>query len=361
MGVKSAIRNKGAKVLKSARAFSQDYDSKKGAMEAARNIEQYSSQKLTQKIRKIADEYSDAVFGSKRYSPWLYVYTLIQGKFREGWIPDNFYGNVVLPAVNRDLTCLTRFKSFSNVVLRTQALPDIAYYIDGVFYDKEFSVANVDEARKKLSVSHKDVFVKKDNSGRGEGVIKLLVEDISEYNLQRIGNCVLQAAIRQHEFFDEIISGSVGTVRVMTAKDKSGRVAMRGAYLRLGRKDTQWVQSNNSVRVAIRNQTGELDTFGYTQDWKRWLKHPDTGVSFGKKLIPKFKETVELCIGLHEKVPHLSIIGWDVAVDDSERIQLMEWNANCDIIFAEATVGPCFAGLGWEKYKEQRVVSTKRL
>jgi hypothetical protein len=89
------------------------------------------------------------VFGSKRYSPWLYVYALVNGKFREGWIPNNFFGKWVRPRLNNGLMVVPDLKTFSNVVLRTEALPDVAYYIDGIFYNKEFSAVNINNLREK--------------------------------------------------------------------------------------------------------------------------------------------------------------------------------------------------------------------
>ena len=82
------------------------------------------------------------------------------------------------------------------------------------------------------------------------------------------------------------------------------------------------------------------------------MSHPDTGFSFKNRHIPKFKEAIEVCLELHNKVPHFTIIGWDVTVDDSEKIKILEWNGDgCDIKFSEATTGPCFLGFDWERYK----------
>ena len=53
-------------------------------------------------------------------------------------------------------------------------------------------------------------------------------------------------------------------------------------------------------------------------------------------------------------MPYVRAIGWDVSVDKNDDVHVMEWNGNHnDIKFSEATVGPCFLGLGWEKYKEK--------
>jgi hypothetical protein len=354
VAIKGVIRNVGKKALNSAHSYFYDAAHKKEAIKAVHVIQKYNFQKLTPQLKKLADDYSVEVLGSKRYAPWLYVYTLIKGEFKEGWIPDNFFGKLVCPRINKELCAVTEFKSFSNIVLKTEALPDIAYYIDGNFYNREHSIMSIDTLREQIFASQKAVFVKKDCSNRGTGVSKITVEELNDDYFRRIGNCVIQSPIKQHEFFDDIVSGSVATIRITTVKHKSGRMDLRAAYLRLGRKDTSWVQSDNSVRVAIINNSGDLDSFGYTQNWRRWVSHPDTGFSFENRRIPKFEAAIEACIKLHNKVPHLTIIGWDITVGDDEKIKILEWNSNhCDIKFSEATTGPCFSGLGWEKYREK--------
>jgi hypothetical protein len=238
-------------------------------------------------------------------------------------------------------------------VLKTEALPDIAYYIDGVFYDRDLAVIGIAALREIVVGTYTDIFVKKDGSGQGTGVIKLAVTDIHENIFEQFGNCVIQSPIKQHDFFEEIIPGSVATIRITTVKSIDGNIDMRASYLRLGRLDTAWVQSANSLRIAVIDENGELDSFGYTQDWRRWLTHPDTNFAFSKQRIPRFKEAVETCVTLHESIPQLTIIGWDVAIGNDDRIKLIEWNGgHCDIKFSEATTGPCFTGLNWERLRE---------
>jgi hypothetical protein len=206
--------------------------------------------------------------------------------------------------------------------------------------------------RKRLFADEEFVFAKKDGSAQGRGVVKMGQEEFTRDSFTRFGNCVIQSPIRQHPFFDEIISGSIATVRITTVKETCGTIGMRAAYLRLGRKDTSWVQSSNSIRVAVVDADGSLDSVGYTQDWRRWTQHPDTGFSFEGERIPNFRGVVEDCIALHRKVPHMTIIGWDTTVGDDGKTKIIEWNGgHCDIKFSEATTGPCFRGLGWERYK----------
>jgi hypothetical protein len=338
--------------VKSVGARRYDHAHKAEVSRAVATIEKYNGTRLTQAIRKRADDYAIEVLGTKAYAPWLYVYALVRGEFREGWIPDNFFGRCVFPKVNNGLGAFTHYKSLTNVVLKTEALPDIAYRIDGLTYDRAFRPIGIADLRHSVAgVTH--LFVKQDGSSRGAGVVKLAVGDLSENTLKRFGNCVIQLPIRQHGFFDEIIRGSVVTIRITTVKNDDGRIDLRAAYLRLGRADTEWVQSNNSVRVAIIDRAGALDSWGYTQDWRRWSAHPDSNVAFARKRIPGFEKAVRTCVSLHAAVPHFAIIGWDVAIDDDDQVKIIEWNGgHCDIKFSEAATGPCFVGLGWERLKD---------
>jgi len=236
-------------------------------------------------------------------------------------------------------------------VLKTEALPDVGYYIGGNFYNRDLALTDTSILRAQCGSAKGKLFVKKDRSSRGEGIITLPVDQLTKERFSLIGDCVIQLPIVQNEFFAEMISSSVATIRVTTVRDQNGRIDMRAAYLRLGRSDTEWVQSDNSIRVAITNRAGDLDNFGYAQDWRRWEYHPDSGYSFKNARIPKFNKVIDFCVALHRKVPHFIIIGWDVTIDNTDQIKIMEWNSNHpDIKFSEATAGPCFVGLNWEMY-----------
>jgi hypothetical protein len=146
----------------------------------------------------------------------------------------------------------------------------------------------------------------------------------------------------------------VATLRITTTRDGVGAVGPRAAYLRLGRKTTQWIRSDDSMRISVVDGEGTLSPHGFTQDWKRWTVHPDTGAAFAGQRIPCFAAAVSACVALHRRAPHFGIVGWDVAVDADERVRLLEWNGvHCDIKFSEATTGPCFTGLGWEDLRRE--------
>ncbi|MEI7038248.1 sugar-transfer associated ATP-grasp domain-containing protein [Fulvimonas yonginensis] len=296
-----------------------------------------------------AEEYAREVLGSVRYAPWLQVYAAVSGAFKEGWIPDNYYGLVVDPLKSGEAAKVALVKSFTNRILDTEALPDLAYVIDGNYYGRDYRP--IDEAHLVSILFAEDsrAIFKADNSYQGRAIRFMTPEDFPRRGEGPLPDGVFQAPIHQHDFFAQISPRSTATLRITTAREPDGKVAVRAAYLRVGRAEDDVVSSRSHVRVALDIRTGALADEGYLHDWRRIETHPDTGFRFAGQAVPRFDEAVRLCIALHASCPHMLCLGWDLCIDRDERVRIMEWNARYnDIKFSEATTGPCFRGLGWE-------------
>src|SRR5580692_5042672 len=147
---------------------------------------------LSSRLKKQADAYAVDVLGHLNYAPWLQAYAAFQGRFREGWMPDNFYHLRVVPRITDAVSVATGLKSFTNVVLKTDALPDLAYHIGGVFYDRDLDV--IDRAALlTLAAPFEHVFVKPDGGWGGKGVEKISVAAIADHVFA--DNCVVQRPI----------------------------------------------------------------------------------------------------------------------------------------------------------------------
>jgi len=309
----------------------------------------HNDRPLSPDLRRLADDYAKDVLGSLDYAPWLYVYAAYQGAFREGWMPDNFYHLRVVPKVGNAISSATGHKSFTNLVLKTESLPDLAYHIGGNFYDRNFAI--IDRASlSRLAADFEHVFVKEDGSGGGKAVKKVAAGAIADYDFR--GDCVVQRPIRQHPLFDTLLPQSVATLRITTARDPAGAFGMRGAFLRLGRTGSDCVIASEAFDVIVKGADGELDDLGYDGEWRGLAAHPDTGAPLAGLTVPHFARAVEFCLSLHAKVPHVAVIGWDVAITSDEHIALIEWNgAHCDVKFCETVTGPHYADMGWERFK----------
>ena len=295
------------------------------------------------------DEYAEKVLGWHGYAPWLYVYSAISESFKEGWIPDNYYGKVVLPKVNGQYKDLSELKSLSTELIKSKAIPDILRIMNGRFFDNNMKELAIGEIENYLFNKHEKVVFKLDNSIRGKGIWIFERDNFDAKKIKKLGNGVFQKFINQHTFFEKFSPNVVTTLRLTTVSTKESKISLRAAYLRVGRtKDSHLVATSN-IRIAVDLKTGALYKKAHFPDWSSTKQHPDTDVKFSGNHIPDFEEAVEVVKSLHEKVPYIMCIGWDVVIDKQENVLIMEWNADHnDIKFSEAHSGPCFCGLGWE-------------
>ncbi|CAB3665028.1 sugar-transfer associated ATP-grasp domain-containing protein [Trinickia soli] len=297
-----------------------------------------------------ADAYAREVLGHARYAPWLYVYSAIAGCFKEGWIPDNFYGGVVVPKLKGGYGKVSSLKALQRPIFSCAAFPDIAYFANGLFIAPDNTPIAPDAVHLLLFAGRDTVVFKIDNSMQGKGIFFLDRTTFDVEKIKALGNGVFQEKIVQHETLRRFAPRSVATLRITTAVSDDGVPSIRACYLRLGRDVDTHVQSASNVRVAVDCTTGELSEVGYLPNWMRVREHPDSKVRFAGVTVPSFDQCVATVLALHRKVAFDRCVGWDVGVGHDGRVQLMEWNAeHNDIKFSEATQGPCFADLRWER------------
>jgi len=304
--------------------------------------------KLAARTKKLAYEYAVDALGWKGYAPWLYVYSHVSGEFREGWLPDNFYGKVVIPKIQGEYGKISFLKSLNNRLFENEISPDLAYFINGFWFEKDFKPISREHVKNILFSDTQKVVCKLDHSYQGLGVLVYEKKDFDPDSIVKKGNGVIQKHIQQHPFFNSFIPGAVATIRITTVVDTNSKMSLRSCYLRLGRSGDTHVQSINHVRVPIYMKDGMLYEQGYLANWKEISNHPDTHEAFSNKIIPNYKACAELVLQLHKKMPMVCSIGWDVIVDHTNNPVVMEWNGySNDIKFSEATQGPCFKDLGW--------------
>lgn len=317
---------------------------KKYALKALKTIE-LEKGKLAKSIMEQCDKYAVEYLGDIKYAPWLYVYAAMQGEFKHGWIPNNYYSEVVIKEIEGIFSLQSEMKPITNRVLKTKNLPDLLYVHGGMFLEPDnYNVVSNDEAFDLLFSKYDEVIFKSNNSMEGSGIKFYKKANWIAGEIEKDSG-VFQEIIKQHDVFNNIFPYPGATIRLTTALDLNGNAKVRAAYLRLGRinDDSKHVQSSSAIRIPIKLSTGELATEGYTADWRSTKKHPDTGVTFEGSIIPSFKEACTEVEGLHNNYPFVQSVGWDVSINENEQVQIMEWNsAHNSITFSEAIQGPCF-------------------
>jgi hypothetical protein len=172
----------------------------------------------------------------------------------------------------------------------------------------------------------------------------------------KMGNGVFQGFIKQHSVFNRFAANAVATLRVTMVSKDDGEFSVRACYLRLAIEGDSHVQSQTHIRVPIDMKTGAFANAGYLTSWLQTDIHPTSKAPFSGNTIPAFHRCLETVLDLHKKIPYVRCIGWDIAVDADEKVRIIKWNGeHNDIKFGEATQGPCFADLGWEKLKARHI------
>jgi hypothetical protein len=307
---------------------------------------------LSKKLIRECDDYAADILGDKKYAHWLYVYSAVAGEFKLGWIPDNFYGAVVVPKLKGHYGNCSGLKPLNGVFFQAKEFPDLGSFINGLFLDTAYKVHSPENFKKLLFADCERIVFKVDNSLKGIGIHFFDKNNFTGEQFERLGNGVFQRYVQQHEAFDEYTPNSVATIRITTVTDNNGAASVRACYLRLGTELDTHVQSATAVKIPIHLATGLLSDTGYEPSWTTIHSHPTSHKGFANIEIPNFKKCLDVVTSLHLKVPYVRCIGWDLIVDTQGEVIVLEWNGDHNgIKFTEATQGPSFADLGWEKLR----------
>ncbi len=290
-------------------------------------------------------EYAMDTFRSRCSASWLRFYAAFRGEFVEGCIPEDLYSRRVLQHLNSEFRTIAQAKTLTRRMLGAAEIPDLAYRVHGLWYDQNMQRIGLGELRDKLFSQHESVIMKLDNSMQGRGI---KVFDRTDFNPDHFpGNSVVQRFVEQDPWFDQIITGSTSTLRILSALI-DGTPRLIASHFRVGRSNERSIASRTRLLLSVDAQ-GRLGDFASDGAWRRYVQHPDTGFTFAKQQIPRFAEAVANCFALHQRVPQFQLVGWDLAIPSTGPLQILEWNMNHPgITFHEAASGPCFKGLGLE-------------
>ncbi len=321
---------------------------KNNALKILSNIEQTKG-KLSDTIKQQCDQYAIKKLGDVKFAPWLYVYSIIRGEFKEGWIPDNYYGKVVLPKCNGISATPAQIKNISSKLFNSELFPDLVCYSSGIFsIPLENRVLAKDEIVDYLFDGRESVIFKVNSSNQGRGIFFYTKENFSIADVMKKGSGIFQKIIKQHDVFNELFPKPGATMRLTTVLKPDGTTCLKAAYLRLGVGTDEYVRSATNVRVAIDIKTGALSDTGYTTEWSEINEHPNTHKAFKGVMLPNFTQARESVEELHGRYPYVQSIGWDVTINTEGEVEIMEWNAiHNSITFTEAVQGPSFTDLPW--------------
>ncbi|TXE04835.1 hypothetical protein ES711_15980 [Gelidibacter salicanalis] len=344
-----AVKKKVKDVLAKGKNFVYHFEHNNSASKVLKRIEAQKG-KLDPKNEQLCREYAKDIFGDIKYAPWLYVYSAFSRDFKEGWIPDNYYGEVVVPQLNGEYGRICNRNAAINKLLGDFDSLDIGYYLNKLFLSTGFEVLS-EENLKKLLFEHQSTIVYKvENSRQGKGVYFFNEQSFDLELIKKLGNGVFQKYIEQHPFFSQFNNASVATIRLTSVCDDNGHIEAKAGYFRIGRENDTHVISDRQLRTPINIKTGQLHDMAYFPDSKTTKYLPNSNVTFAGKTLPSFDYCLSEITKLHSRIPFVRCVGWDLILDKNNQVKIIELNGGHNgIKFNEMIQGPCFKGLNWEK------------
>ncbi len=346
------LKNTAINVIEKSRNYLYHKGHKEIATRSLKNIE--SKKGITNpKHIQLSKEYSHDVFGDSKYAPWLYVYCAWAGEFKEGWIPDNYYGEFVVPNLKGEYGKICNRNLLTNSLLEISLPLDICYYINNLFWDTNHKVLNEEKILELLFLNTDKVVYKIEDSRRGKGIYLFNNENFKLDVIKKLGNGVFQNYIEQHPFFSEFTESSVSTIRITSVSDNRGDILVKAANLKIGRRNETHVMADSAIYIAADINSGKLYEYGILPNWVPINNYPDNNLLFKDRVIPAFTDCLAEIIRMHKHIPFVRCIGWDIILDKNNHVRLIEANGGHNgIAVAESMQGPCFKGLSWEKLKK---------
>lgn len=327
-----------------------DYVINQGTYPLIASVEQQRGT-LSRQTRVRCDEYAADVLGGMQYAPGIRLFALLNGAFREGWLPENYWGRYVAHYAQGAYGRVSYMKPMSQYVFRSALFPDIGSYVNGLWLNQKMEVMTKEAMIDWLFTGRDRIVFKSDADFlQGLGVYFFTRESFDPQKIIALGNGVFQEHIEQHPMFSEMMPDSVATIRITTVSDAQGKISARATFIRLGRSGQLNVKAKSEINVLADVETGVFDDDVYDSYYHRSAAHPDTGYKFGGKTLPCYRQCVDAVVGLHARIPQVRSIGWDLIVDKNEQVKIMEWNgADNGVRIVQGILGPIFADLGWNK------------
>jgi len=317
---------------------------KKAHVTRQKVIERNGREIVTKEVKDEIKEYSNEMFGSPSFWPYLALYTEIKGEFIPGWVPADYFQVTLLDEWNQKrFSEISDMKTFYHMYFEDFTVTPIAVKVSGIYFDQYWNTISRDKLIDRLRTSAPEIVVKKDGGYAGIDIRFLKTKDLNIRELENDKeNLVVQPIVQQHPVLSELHSQSLNTLRIATFLETDGAVSFKFVLCRFGRGGNRLDNTNAGGRYCFLNVEGEpvtgvLDSTGLNVDYENLIL-----ANLLKDLkVPSVKEAVEKCIQHHSLFPYVRYIAWDVCIDLDSKPRMIEWNAIRPGMWqAEPHVGP---------------------
>ena len=135
--MKAMLVSNSKQIITYIKKYNYNYSHNNHARRSLKIIESIKG-KTDPKLIAISKEYAADILGWRGYSPWLQAYSAMAGEFKEGWLPENYFGNVIVPKLQGDVGETSFLKPLSKKLFSSSAFPDVGHFVNGTFYSENY-------------------------------------------------------------------------------------------------------------------------------------------------------------------------------------------------------------------------------
>jgi len=307
-------------------------------------IERNGRKIVTKKVKEEIKEYSNEVFGSPSFWPYLALYTEIKGEFIPGWLPADYFQIILLDEWNlKRFSEVSDIKTFYHMYFEDFTVKPIIVKVSGIYFDQHWNTISKDKLIDRLRSSAPEIVVKKDGGFAGRDIRFIKTKDLNIRDFENgKENLVVQPVVQQHPVLSEFHSQSLNTLRIATFLGTDGSVSLKFVLLRFGTGGNRIDNASAGGRYCFLNVEGEpvtgiLDSDGLNVNYENSI----LANSLKTLKVPSVKDAIDKCIQHHSLFPYVRYIAWDVCIDIDSKPRMIEWNSvRPNMWQAEPHVGP---------------------
>ncbi len=287
-----------------------------------------------------------------RIRPSLYDYRMYKSKGLRNdprLIPNEvWHGEIEPRLVNFELLPGFQDKNYMDLHIGEEHSPSvIARCISGTILDADFNLRSWPWFENELENAGEIVIKPSLNSGGGRGVQivegdAITLNHFEQYKIEYCGDFVVQRRINQHDFFAKFNTTSTNTIRLVSMF-LNGDFRVLSAFLRVGAPGSQVDNvSSGGVLVQIDVNAGQLTDKGLDHDLNQ-VTELSTMENFAGESIPGWSSILSVVQSAHCRLAHFKLINWDITVDSSGVVKIIEYNLiDSSIDWHQVNIGPIF-------------------
>lgn len=285
---------------------------------------------------------------------WHRFYIGCNQLFSANYIPENLFYMKIEPKLNRTsfTEALADKNLLSNIFEDINQPETVVKNVNGFYYSSEDLVSK-EKAQEKCE-SQKLIIKPTIDTGGGKNVLIFNTKngetDYKNLNIEKLfkeygKDFIVQKIVSQHPKMEQLNSTSLNTFRVMSFLSGVD-IKILSIIVRMGKEGSITDNSTTGGLSCGVNEDGSLNPVGFENNTGRAYECTDAGIPFKKIKLPFTRDIYNLVNKMHKKVPYFRLISWDLAVENSGELVLVEYNiSGQDVNFHQLNNGPVLKDL----------------